>query len=326
VIELRTLGSLDLRQDGKEVRAVLKQPKRLALLAYLAITTPRRFYRRDALLAMFWPELDQGHARAALRRAIYFLRQALGDDVIVGRGDEELAIQESGFVSDVAGFEAALAAGNFAEAAELYQGDLLEGFYVSQAPEFERWLDLERVRLRDRAAGAVKALTDGAERKGDLAKAAVWAQRLTGLSPFDEVAFRRLAGLMEQSGDRAGILQAYDAFSARLKEAYEIEPSPETQQLITRIRSRQAQPAAVEPEPAPPSRAIAVLPFGVRGSAALAYLGEGMVDLLGTKLEGAGDLRTIDPRAVLSYLAQEKIGSVTPDKGSAVARRVGAAV
>ena len=320
MIELRTLGSLDLRQGGKEVRAVLKQPKRLALLAYLAITTPRRFHRRDVLLGMFWPELDQGHARAALRRAIYFLRQALGDDVIVGRGDEELAIQEEGFVSDVARFESAMAAGNFADAVEVYGGDLLEGFYVSQAPEFERWLDLERVRLRDRAAGAVKALTEDAEGKGDMVKAAGWAQRLTTLSPFDEAAFRRLAALMERSGDRGGALQAYDAFSARLKDAYEIEPSSETQKLVARLRTRQAAPV-IEPEPAPLARAIAVLPFSVRGSAGLAYLGEGMVDLLGTKLEGAGDLRTIDPRSVLTYIAQEKIGSATPENGHAVARR-----
>jgi serine/threonine-protein kinase len=324
VIELRTLGSLDLRQDGKEVRAVLKQPKRLALLAYLAIITPRRFHRRDALLGMFWPELDQNHARAALRRAIYFLRQALGDEVIIGRGDEELAIQEEGFVSDVAGFEAALAAGNFAEAVDLYRGDLLEGYFVSQAPEFERWLDLERVRLRDRAAHAVKALTEEAERRGDVGQASAWALRLTALSPFDEVAFRRLVGLMEQSGDRAGVIQAYDSFSARLKEAYEIEPSPETQQLISQVRRRQAAPLR-EVETGPQSRAIAVLPFSVRGSAALTYLSEGMVDLLGTKLEGAGDLRTIDPRALLTYLAQEKIVAPTPDSGAAVARRFDAA-
>ena len=322
MIELRTLGALDLRQHGTEVRTVLKQPKRLALLAFLAITTPRRFHRRDALLGMFWPELDQGHARAALRRAIYFLRQALGDDVIVGRGDEELAIQEEGFASDVADFESAMATGNFAAAVELYRGDLLEGFYVSAAPDFERWLDLERVRLRDRAAGAVQALTEEAERRGDLANAARWAQRLTALSPFDEIAFRRMAGLMERSGDRAGAVQAYEAFAARLKDAYEIEPSSETQRAIARIRTRQAAPVV---EPPPPSRAIAILPFSVRGSAGLAYLGEGMVDLLGTKLEGAGDLRTIDPRSVLTYLSQERISGATPDTGAEVARRFGAA-
>ena len=76
MIELHTLGALDLRAvDGQEVRAVLQQPKRLALLAYLAADAPRRFHRRDSLLALFWPDLDQGHARAALRRALHFLAE-----------------------------------------------------------------------------------------------------------------------------------------------------------------------------------------------------------------------------------------------------------
>ncbi|MGH7564309.1 MAG: adenylate/guanylate cyclase domain-containing protein, partial [Gemmatimonadota bacterium] len=39
---------------------------------------------------------------------------------------------------------------------------------------------------------------------------------------------------------------------------------------------------------------IATMPFTVRGSEAVAYLGEGMVNLLGTKLDGAGDLRSVD--------------------------------
>jgi DNA-binding SARP family transcriptional activator/TolB-like protein/TolA-binding protein len=334
LIELRTLGSLDLRQDGREVRAVLQQPKRLALLAYLAINTPRRFHRRDALLGLFWPELDQNHARAALRRAIYFLRQALGDDVIVGRGDEELAIQEAGFFADVAAFENALAKGDFIGALDLYRGDLLEGFYVSLAPEFERWLDIERVRLRDRAASAVKALMDEAERKNDLAGAVAWAMRLVTLSPFDEVAFRRLAGLLERGGDRAGALKAYESFTQRLREAYEIEPSSETQSLITQIRNRQAvrakpkapeQPPGIVPSPAPSApRSIAVLPFNVRGSPGLAYLSEGMVDLLSTKLEGAGDLRTIDPRALLTFLQHENITESNPESGRTVASRFGA--
>jgi DNA-binding SARP family transcriptional activator/TolB-like protein len=334
MIHLRTLGSLELNQDGKQVDAVLRQPKRLALLAYLAISTPRRFHRRDALLGLFWPELDQSHARAALRRALYFIRQAMGDDAIVGRGDEEVAIAENSF-SDVAEFERALSAGDFVAALEHYRGDLLEGFYIAQAPEFERWLDQERSRLRDRAVGAVKALTDDAERRKDVAAAATWATRLAGLAPFDEGAFRCLAGLLERSGDRAGAFRAYEEFTSRLRGAYEIDPSAETQAFIAQMRTRQAMPAAIpaaaprkaEPVPPPAShgpRAIAVLPFSVRGAASLAYLGEGMVDLLSTKLEGAGELRTIDPRALLTWLNHEKPAGTEPESGRAVATRFGA--
>src|SRR5689334_4684023 len=94
MIELRTIGTVDLRRaPGGELRSVLQQPKRVALLVYLAVAKPGAWHRRDSLLGLFWPELDQEHGRAALRRAIYFLRQALGAEVLAGRGDEEIGIE-----------------------------------------------------------------------------------------------------------------------------------------------------------------------------------------------------------------------------------------
>src|SRR6266705_1204831 len=69
MVEFRLLGTLSLTTaDGREAGSLLSQPRRLALLAYLAAATPRGPHRRDTLLALFWPELDQEHARAALRR------------------------------------------------------------------------------------------------------------------------------------------------------------------------------------------------------------------------------------------------------------------
>lgn len=69
---------------------------------------------------------------------------------------------------------------------------------------------------------------------------------------------------------------------------------------------------------------VAVLPFAVRGSADLAYLGEGIVSLLSAKLDGAGALRTVDPRAVLSRLNASSTSAADPDGASATARTFGA--
>jgi DNA-binding SARP family transcriptional activator len=93
MIELRLLGSLSLTGPGREeLPAILRQPKRLALLAYLAAATPRGFHRRDTLLALFWPERDTEHARAALSDALYTLRREIGEGVILRRGDEEVGL------------------------------------------------------------------------------------------------------------------------------------------------------------------------------------------------------------------------------------------
>jgi class 3 adenylate cyclase/tetratricopeptide (TPR) repeat protein len=80
-----------------------------------------------------------------------------------------------------------------------------------------------------------------------------------------------------------------------------------------------------EPTGAASPLAVAVLPFAVRAGPDLAYLSEGMVNLLSTKLDGAGALRSVDPRAVVGAAAAEPgRGITTPAEGRAVAQRLGA--
>src|SRR2546425_1493747 len=71
---------------------------------------------------------------------------------------------------------------------------------------------------------------------------------------------------------------------------------------------------------------VAVLPFSVRGGPDVAYLGEGMVNLLSTSLDGAGDLRAVDPHAVLSVAQRRGGGALDPAGGATVAARLGARV
>jgi class 3 adenylate cyclase/tetratricopeptide (TPR) repeat protein len=69
---------------------------------------------------------------------------------------------------------------------------------------------------------------------------------------------------------------------------------------------------------------IATMPFTVRGSEDVAYLGEGMVNLLGTKLDGAGDLRSVDSRALLGAISRNVEGGLDPKRAAEVAGSFGA--
>jgi len=134
MIRLQTLGALDLTNaEGSELRAIVAQPKRLALLTYLGVATPHGFHRRDSLLPLFWPERDTEHARASLSRAIYFLRRELGAGVVVNRGSEEIDLCRDRVWCDVAAFDDALRANKYRDALDLYRGELLPGFFVSGA-------------------------------------------------------------------------------------------------------------------------------------------------------------------------------------------------
>ena len=202
MIELRTLGALDLKgADGCGLQPILAQSKRLALLVYLVLAGPHRSRRRDTIVSFFWPELDQDHARGALRQAVRFLRRHLGDGVVVGRTDEELAVRADRVWSDALAFEEACQAGQLDEALELYRGDFLEGFFVSDAaPEMERWIEEERTRLRRRAAEAAWALADRHRASGDAIAAAHWGRHAAALAPDDEGELRRLLEFLDELG------------------------------------------------------------------------------------------------------------------------------
>src|SRR5687767_10825341 len=134
LIRLSTLGSVDLRApEDRVLDAVLAQPKRVALLVYLAAARPTGFHRRDRLLALFWPELDESRARDALNQALRFLRQSLGSDVLTTRGADEVGVDAERVWCDAVAFRAAVDRGQPAEALELYHGDFLDGFFAEEA-------------------------------------------------------------------------------------------------------------------------------------------------------------------------------------------------
>src|SRR5213596_3843051 len=251
MIELRMLGTLDLKgTDGRAVHSILAQPKRLALLAYLAVHTAGA--RRDSVVALFWPELDTAHARGALRQSLRFLRRELGDGILNGHSDEAIAFEPATVWCDVVAFEQACKAGQAAQALQLYRGAFLDGCFVSGgSPELERWIAAERTRLGQLAVRAAADVVERAEREGDLPAAVDAARRAVALDPDDESALARLVALLDRSGDRAGALSAFETFRRRLQQEYDTTPSPETDARIQAIRARQTPFANAAPAPRP---------------------------------------------------------------------------
>ncbi|HEY3011949.1 MAG TPA: hypothetical protein VGJ36_04320 [Gemmatimonadales bacterium] len=209
MIELRTLGALELTSaDSAAVGSVLAQPRRAALLCYLALASRRGFHRRDTLFSLFWPEYNAEQARHALRQSVYVLRRALGAKTIVSRGDEELALAPEQIRCDVWEFEAAIDQGRPAAAVALYRGELLVGFHISDAPDFERWLDQERSRLRERAGEAGWALAAERERDGDTAGAIEAARRADGVHVYPPVEHPPLSTWVGVGGSPESVVRA----------------------------------------------------------------------------------------------------------------------
>src|SRR5687767_3272539 len=254
MVRLRVLGVIDVRRDdGSSIDAVLRQPKRMALLTYLAASCGGAPRRRDVIVSMFWPEADDRHARDSLSAALSFLRRNLGSGAIATRGEEEIGCGLRHVVADVAGFLHAIQEQRDADALSLYGGDLLPGFHVQDAPGFEEWLERERARLRSMAAASAARLAERAATEGMLEAAAMHARRAAELEPDDEKLLRRPIDLEARAGNRAAALRTYDEFAERLAAEYDAAPSPETAALVAAIRDHRPNSrsvAALENAPA----------------------------------------------------------------------------
>ena len=297
VIRLFGLGSARLEAAGQQVDRVLAQPKRLALLVCLA-SAPGAFHRRDALLGLLWPESDGPRARAALRNGLYFLHRHLGDDVLITRGDGEVGLDSESFWFDAAMFEAEVQNGRFEPALELYRGDLLAGFFLPGAPEFERWLEDRRARLRRLAAWAAAGTAEALAAAGDFPAAIERARRACVLSPFDEPAVRRLIVTLDAAGNRAGALESYARFREELIREFAVEPSPETDALVLHLRRRLASHDDVEA-----NRATLTVPAVSRVGSVPSDDASGGIERGEPSARSAGRRRLLLPAAVVVALA-----------------------
>jgi tetratricopeptide (TPR) repeat protein len=178
---------------------------------------------------------------------VYALRRELGDGVLRSRGDGEIGLDRERFWCDASAFDDAVDQRSYAKAVELYRGELLPGFFVSQAPDFDDWLETQRTSLRARASDAAWAMAEQEELAGDVASAVHWARRGVDLAPFHEVAFRRFLVLLDRTGDRTGAAHAYARFVDEMAAALDVSPSPETQALIDLIRARTRRVSSPEP-------------------------------------------------------------------------------
>lgn len=299
MLRLRAFGGLALERDGRPLAGPASQRRRLGLLAYLAAAD--RAVPREKLIALLWPERDTERGRHSLSQLLYSLRADVGPDALIG-GVDEVGLDRNRVGSDLADFAAALAGRDWEAAAALYRGPFLDGFFLHDAPELERWVDDERQRLARAAGEALEGLAVEASRRGDTGGwVAAWRRR-AGLDPLDSRVALRLMESLAASGDRAGALRHARLHTELLESELGAMADPDVDAFATELRARvtplparaaapvvlpaepqplpglssQAQPQSTPPEPQPkslrPTRrfrlaaaAIAALAVGVLG-------------------------------------------------------------
>lgn len=245
MIELRLLGPPSATVDGEPAPPELLWRKHLALLAYLVLTPDRRA-SRSRLAGLLWGDKPEKAARGSLAEALRIIRSCAGEGLEdAGAGFVRLA--EAAVVTDTGRFTALIDAGDPVAAAELVEGELLEGLAIPDAWEFEEWLAGERRSWRARSGQALVAAADAVLAAGRPTTAHELAQRALGLTPTSDAACRASMKSLCLGGDRGGALELYERFSAFLDEEIGIGPAEETVALAARVHSQRSWrlPAAV---------------------------------------------------------------------------------
>lgn len=245
---LETFGKLTLSGAASDLS---HQKRRLALLALLAASGDRGL-SRDQLLAYLWSESAAGNARHSLEQLLHTLRRALGESVL--SGTNPVGLNSEVVASDVVEFERALARGALADAVTLYHGQFLDGFYLDDAPEFERWTTAERTRLASRYSDALVRLAGDSESAGDHPSAVRWRRLLVQADPISSRSALALMRVLVAAGDRTAALQHARIYEALVRQELESEPDPSIAKYAAALRAGGDDPESASVTAPPMSR------------------------------------------------------------------------
>jgi serine/threonine-protein kinase len=160
-------------------------------------------------------------------------------------GTAELRLNPERIACDLWDIVAARRRGDLERAVELYAGPLLDGFFLPDNTEVERWLEARRSALAREHGEMLEALAVQAELRGDTRAAAAWWHRLAEHEPLSSRVVMHLMTALAASGDRARALEQARAYEVQVREELEAEPNPEVLALATQLRTSPSRPVAI---------------------------------------------------------------------------------
>ena len=245
MLSLALLGPFQATFDDRPLTQ-FNTTKAQALLIYLAVER-ERIHQREALMALLWPGLPLESAQQSLRQTLYRLRQVIEPQ----KSDMPFILAERFTLTwnpdaptalDVAQFEALSGLGRSPEewqqAANLYRGEFLADFYVTDSETFEEWALNRRAAYHRTAQALLHRLADHYLSQNAHSEAESAVRRSLEMDYFQETAHRQLLQTLAASGRRQEALLHFDTLRRRLREEFNLEPEPETADLITAIRQQ----------------------------------------------------------------------------------------
>ena len=251
-LRVALLGAPSIEVDGLPLAVDTR--KATAVFALLALSG--HGLTRAAIAEMLWPELDGERSRSALRRTLSTLRSGLGDGRLISdRASVSLNLDGAWF--DLGEFRAVAGevgadAATLAAAADLHRGDLLEGFGLRDAVQFDDWQRDAQDAVRRERAALLDRLIERLDTELRPEDAIVRARERLALDGLHEPTHRRLIELYAAVGRRGDAFEQYRECVRVLDRELGVQPLSATTELYNAI-SAGIELREIEQAPAQPA-------------------------------------------------------------------------
>ncbi|MCW3055053.1 MAG: putative ATPase, partial [Chthonomonadales bacterium] len=245
--DIQLLGGLVVRSSERVVTR-FRYHKAGSLLAYLTYFNPSHSppRPREGLIEMLWPEIAPEAGHKNLRNMLSALRPVLEPPgvppgAVLSADRFTVRLNPAAVTCDVHEFEAAVRKAKMPEiaeperlgwwlqAAQLYQGPLLPGYY-------EEWIGPESLRLSSLFVEVALQAVPLLLQRGQSDPALPIAQRAVAADPFSEAATWSLMQVLAAQQQPSQALRAYRELERKWKQEWEETPSEELRAYVRQLR------------------------------------------------------------------------------------------
>lgn len=241
-MNVRILGRFEADLDGQPISIPSRNSQ--SLLAFLLLH-PGVQHRREQIAGTLWPDVPEDDARRRLRYALWQLRKTLGAQLFeasrleLGLSSEaDVRVDYLDILSEVETLDRLKAQ------VDIYQGELLPGFYDEWVSTFRR---KALVTFDSLAYRLLSALAEQEQWQAMLHYAEHWIN----FGEANEPAYRALIVAHAQLGDTGAATAAFERCRERLESDLGVEPAAETVNLYKQVKAGDKPMHFEEGGPAP---------------------------------------------------------------------------
>lgn len=240
-------------------------PRRQARAFIYRLAASSEPVSRQHLSFLFWADQPERLARRNLNRLLSYVNHKLPHPDLLNIQDEWLQLNFELCRSDLLDFyrlSRALDQSSLHAVLDGVKLPMLDGFYLDDSPEYDRWVSEERSQCEQAVLQAFANSARQALRAKDYSRAITAASRYLQIDNLVEEIHRLLMQAYLGTGNRSAALQQFEQLAVELERELGVEPLPETQALHQAIRSGNYTPAAIhQPTEALVLRPGLALPF-----------------------------------------------------------------